>query len=283
MSVEVMDFASAEASAQRIVRADGSDPGVLPGAGARMWSHGELRPKAVLILHGYSHTPAQVASLSERFFSHGYNVLAPRAPLHGRVRRDQHARVTAAALRSHAVDAWTMASGLGVDVGVVGISGGAVLATWLATRPALQVRRMLVLAPFYDPHPRRATPAFTAAMRILFRPGLLPDRVSDSGYSYTALAQYLSIAAAIRSVPKDTRLSQVAVALSAADDAVHPETALAVPAAIAAAAGASFSSLLIPAVAELGHDILSPTTLGRHVERVHSRYLQLFEGHSVPC
>ncbi|MCP2263267.1 alpha/beta hydrolase [Promicromonospora thailandica] len=235
------------------------------------------------MFHGYTHTPAQFAALGERFYAQGYNVLAPRAPLHGLVQQDAHAGVTAAGLRGHALAAWAVASSLGTEVGVVGISAGAVLASWLATRPTLQVRRLLVIAPFYDPHPRKAARPVAAALRILYRPGLLPDRVTDRGYSYTALAQYLSIAAAIRRVPEGTRLTRVAAALSEADDAVHPETALAVPAAIAAAAGAAFSSYLIPAAAKLGHDILTPAALGDHTEKVHSRYLELFAGHPVPC
>lgn len=230
------------------------------------------------MLHGYTHTPEQVSALCERFFAAGYNVLAPRAPQHGLVMQDAHAGITAVGLREHAAAAWRVASGLGAEVGVAGISGGAVLATWLATRARLDVRRLLVLAPFYGPHPRRAAPAVATAMRILFGPGVLPDRVTDRGYSYTALAQYLRVSAAIPTAPVSTRLQHVAVALSAADDSVHPRTALTLPAGLAATAGASFDSYLIPASASLGHDIVTPEALGDHTERIHSRYLELFEG-----
>lgn len=261
-----------------MVEADGSDPFVLAGARARFWSHGEYRPRAVLMLHGYTHTPEQVSALSERFFAAGYNVLAPRAPQHGVVRQDARTRITAVGLREHAAAAWRVASGLGAEVGVAGISGGAVLATWLATGAGRDVRRLLVLAPFYGPHPRRARPAVATAMRILFGPGVLPDRVTDRGYSYTALAQYLRVSAAIPKAPVSPRLLHVAVALSAADDSVHPGTALTLPAGIAAKVGASFGSYLIPASASLGHDIVTPVALGGHTERIHSRYLELFEG-----
>ena len=276
-----MVFAAAEAIARRLAEADRTDLSVLPGAGTRLWSHGEVRPKAILMLHGYTHTPAQLTALSERFFAHGYNVFVPRAPLHGLTRHSAHAGITAGHLRDHAGQAWAVTAGLGAEVGVLGISGGAVMATWLAACPARAVRRLLALAPFYRPHPRQASPAAAAAMRILFGSGLIPDRIDARGYSYTALAQYLRVAAGTRAVSASTALSSVAVALSVGDTIVDSRTALKVPAEIADAAGASFASHLIPASAGLGHDIVTPAVLGTHTDQVHARYLELYEGRSA--
>ncbi|MFC7021650.1 serine aminopeptidase domain-containing protein [Promicromonospora thailandica] len=261
-----------------MVEADASDPSVLRGAGTRLWSHGEPRSKAALVLHGYTHTPTQVAALAERFFALGYNVFAPRAPLHGLTTRRAHARVVPGALRRYAAEAWTVTARLGSDAGVVGVSGGGVLATWLATRTACRVRRLLVLAPFYRPHPRRVPPAAVAAMRVLYGAGLLPDRFDVRGHSYTALAQYLRIATEIRPVPGDGDLLRVAVAVSAREQSVDTRSVIAVPSAIAVAAGASLGAYVIPAAANVGHDIVTPAALGTSVDDLYSRYLALYEG-----
>jgi carboxylesterase len=273
----VRSFAAAEADARRAVEDDAHDAFVRTGAGTRLWSHGEFRPRAVLMLHGYTHTPRQLASLAELFFARGYNVLAPRAPLHGLVRPVPHAAITAGALRSHAADAWRLTTGLGAEAGVVGVSGGAVLGTWLAARQPVRVRRLLALAPFYRPHRRQAPPIAVAAMRLLYGARLLPDRVDSRGYSYVALAQYLRLAAAVRARP-GTGPDRVAVVLSAGDEAVDRAAAFGIPAAIAAAGGASFERVLLPAGMRLSHDIVSPAVLGAHRTALYDRYLALYEG-----
>ncbi|MEU4690441.1 hypothetical protein [Actinoplanes sp. NPDC023714] len=270
-------FAAAEAVARAAAEDDEQNPSIRSGAGARLWSHGEARPRSVLLLHGYTHTPQQVGLLAEQFFARGYNVLAPRAPLHGLVRPVPHAGLTVAALRAHATEAWQLTALLGAEAGVVGVSGGAVLATWLAAQQAGRVRRLLALAPFFRPHRRHAPPIAVAALRLVFGSRLLPDRVDSRGYSYVALAQYLRIAAAVRPRP-GVGPGRVAVVLSAGDEAVDRAAAFGLPAALARAAGASFEKVLLPAALRLPHDVVSPAVLGTRRAELYARYLDLYEG-----
>jgi alpha-beta hydrolase superfamily lysophospholipase len=273
----VTGFADAEAVARRGAADDERNPAVRAAAGTRLWSHGERRPRAVLLLHGYTHTPQQLGLLAEQFFARGYNVLVPRAPLHGLVSPPPHARLTVAALRVYASDAWRLTTHLGAEAGVVGISGGAVLGTWLAAHRAGEVRRLLALAPFFRPHRRHAPPIAVAAMRLAYGSRLLPDRVDRNGYSYVALAQYLRLAATVRTRP-GAGPHRVAVVLSAGDEAVDRATAFGLPAALAAATGASFEKVLLPATMRLPHDIVSPAAVGAHRDDLYARYLDLYEG-----
>ncbi|GIJ12281.1 alpha/beta hydrolase [Micromonospora andamanensis] len=270
-------FATAEARARQAVEADARDPSVRPRAGTRLWSHRESRPRAVLMLHGYTHSPAQLSGLAQHFFDHGYNVFVPRAPLHGLTTPAAHSGIAGVGLRAYATDAWAVAAGLGAEAGVVGISAGAALGTWLTTQRTAPVRRLLALAPFFRPHRRMASPVAAVALRMLYGSRLVPDRINDRGYSYTALAQYLRISSSIRLASGGGVLARVAVAISAADEVVDRDTAISLPAAIAGAAGASFGHHLIPATAGLGHDIVSPSAIGTHADELHRRYLALYD------
>ncbi|BEL05842.1 hypothetical protein Q0Z83_040330 [Actinoplanes sichuanensis] len=150
------------------------------------------------------------------------------------------------------------------------------LGTWLAARRAGEVRRLLALAPFFRPHRRHACPVAVAALRFAYGCRLLPDLVDRNGYSYTALAQYLRLAADVRARP-GTGPRRIAVVLSAGDQAVDRATAFALPAALAAAGGSSFEEVLLPAAMGLSHDIASPAALGVHRDDLYARYLGLYE------
>ena len=95
-------------------------------------------PHAYLLLHGLSNCPRQYIRFAPLLFARGANVLVPRLPLHGGV--DLSGRALAALTSEElcrfgdaVVD---VACGLGERITVLGLSGGGVLAAWIA-----QVRR----------------------------------------------------------------------------------------------------------------------------------------------
>ncbi|MDG4795720.1 hypothetical protein [Micromonospora sp. WMMD1082] len=272
-----LSFDAGVAAARATIAADQADASVRSDATSCLLSHGERRAKAVLMLHGYTHDPRQLVALAEHFHARGYNVYVPRAPLHGLLNTGAHARVTAAALREHATEAWTITAALGEEAGVIGVSAGAVLATWLAQRPGYSVRRLLALAPFYRPHRTQAHPMLTTLSRALFGSGLLPDRSTSRGYSYAAVAQYLGIVAGYPRRPGASELSRVAVAVSSADQVADPTTALCLPATLARHCHASFGMYVVPPTWQLGHDIVSPPATGGYADRLHDCYFRLYD------
>jgi carboxylesterase len=211
-----------ELRAEAEARADRADPAVRDGS--LLFSHGGRTKRAVLMLHGYTHAPSQLAPLARELFARGHNVWVPRAPHHGTL---TPGRLTGQELIAYADRALTLTEELGDEVGVVGVSAGGVLAAWLArTRP---VRRLLLLAPFFAP--ARIPPFAVRPLVFLYARGLLPDRTTSRGYSLRAVTQYLRLAGRLR--PAAARLDSAAVVISEDDGVVDPVAAFAVPAKLA--------------------------------------------------
>lgn len=235
----------------------------------RLLSHGGRTARAVLLLHGYTHDPSQLAGLGAEFFARGYNVWIPRAPGHGLRDPHGHRLVTKGQLIAYAEEAFDLVKTLGEEVGVAGISGGAVLAAWLAAEPRHDVRRLLLLAPFFAPNRAQAPPAAVAAMTFLYGRGLIPDRITSRGYSMRAVAQYLTIARGLR--PRRAGLRAVATVLSPGDGVIDAKRALRVSRELAEVNRGSFLEHLLPTALDAGHDVLK-------VPGVEGLYADLYEG-----
>ncbi|MBB2940592.1 carboxylesterase [Actinoplanes lutulentus] len=276
-AVRPLSYASAQAEALRTAEADANDQQVRPGCASQILDHGERTGKAVLMLHGYTACPSQLSGLAKEYFDAGYNVYIPRAPLHGITDRQAHAEVEAGGLIRYAADAWNIAAALGDDVGIVGISGGAVLATWLAQYRADSVRRLLVLSPFYRPDNDKAPSIAIRPMTFLYSNGLLPDHVNANGYSFTALAQYMRVAAAFQQPPEDAALSSVALVVSPNDTFIDHDQAVTVPRELAEDSGASFAERTLPKELGLEHDIVTVDRLGPAADDLYPMYRELYE------
>ncbi|XVV17714.1 alpha/beta hydrolase [Actinoplanes sp. CA-131856] len=245
----------------------------LIDARSRLLSHGERTPRAVLLLHGYTLGPGQYDDLARDYYERGYNVWVPRAPGHGTADPRAHHRVTVDGLTAYASESLDIVAGLGEEVTVVGISGGAVLAAWLAqNRDA--VRRLLLLSPFFGPAgvPARAVRPLT----FLYARGLLPDRITSRGYSLAAVTRYLTIVHRLPDPPRRTRLRSIAVAISETDGVVDPVAAVTVPRRIAEANGIRLLTWTLPASLGVGHDTLALT--GPDAAGLRKRYIELSEG-----
>ncbi|MEU8181384.1 alpha/beta fold hydrolase [Micromonospora sp. NPDC049047] len=276
------DFDTAIRTAEAVIAAEAADPAVGPESRSRLLSHGRRTGRVVLLLHGYTLAPEQYDGLAEEFFDSGYNVWIPRAPHHGTVDKRAHHRVEADELATYAVQALAVAAALGDEVGVVGISGGAVLAAWLAQVPGDVVRRLLLLSPFFGPDPRQA-PAFAVRPLItLYGRRLLPDRVTSRGYSLSAVTQYLTIARSLPKPPRRTGLRSVAVAISPLDGVVDLAAAVTVPRRIADANAIPLQVCTLPAALGVGHNILNLAALDDQGAELRRRYVALYEGGSTP-
>ncbi|MEU8220366.1 alpha/beta fold hydrolase [Micromonospora taraxaci] len=275
-----LDFDAAVRAAEAQVAAEATDPEVRPESRSRLLSHGSRTDRAVLLLHGYTLAPEQYDELAQEFFDSGYNVWVPRAPQHGTVDRQAHHRVEAEELTTYAAQGWAIAAALGGEVGVVGISGGAVLATWLAQVPGAAVRRLLVLSPFYGPNPRQAPAYAVRPLILLYGRRVLRDRVTSRGYSVAAVTQYLSIARTLPRPPRRTGLRSVAVAISPLDHVVDLKAAVDVPRRIARANAVPLQVCTLPETLGVEHNTLS---LGADGYEWWRRYVALYEGATAPA
>jgi carboxylesterase len=272
-----LDYTAAIAQAQKVVAADTANPVVRPECRSQLLTHGTRTAKAVLLLHGYTSCPSGLAGLAKVYFDQGYNVWLPRAPRHGTTDPLAHIHVEAQELITYANDGMNVAAGLGDDVGAAGISGGAVLATWLAGHRAQDVRHLLVLSPFYQPGSSQAPGFEVKPLIVLFGFRLLPDHIDDNGFSYSSLSQYLRIARNL-GLERDGKLQTVAVVTSANDDFIDHQEAVDLPRQLAERDGATLGIHELPGDLGIGHDVAEPTEIKDHAADLYKTYFDLYEG-----
>ncbi|MET8257784.1 alpha/beta fold hydrolase [Micromonospora sp. NPDC005205] len=277
-----LDFDTATRAAAAIIAAETADPEVRPESRSRLLSHGSRTGRAVLLLHGYTLAPEQYERLAEEFFDNGYNVWVPRAPRHGTVDRRAHHRVEAGELTTYAAQGWAVAAALGDEVGVVGISGGAVLAAWLAQVPGNVVRHLLLLSPFFAPNPRQAPAYAVKPLITLYGCRVLRDRVTSRGYSLAAVTQYLTIARTLPKPPRRTGLRSAAVAISPLDGVVDLRAAVDVPRRIADANAIPLRVCTLPETLGVEHNTLNLAALGAEGDELRRLYVALYEGAPAP-
>lgn len=111
-------------------------------------SHGAVRPRAVVLLHGLTASPKQFVRFARDLFARGHNVLVPRLPRHGYGDRmtGALAGLTDEHLRWFARESLDAARTLGDRVTIAGFSAGGTLALWLAQHEAFD--RAVAIAPF---------------------------------------------------------------------------------------------------------------------------------------
>ena len=186
------DYQTALEKFAQLQARDGAD--VNPVCRSRLLAHNGRTARAVVLLHGVTNCPEQYAQLAPKLYSLGYNVLVPRIPRNGLADRmtEELKLLTAGEMRAFADAVVDIAAGLGETVTVMGLSGGGVLAAWMAQFRA-DVDTAIVIAPAIG---IVASPAHLAAnaganrlvMHLMLRlPNLMTRRIIryDGGLSHT--------------------------------------------------------------------------------------------------
>lgn len=131
-------------------------PGLAKGV---VWHQqaGARTPWAVVYLHGYTASRLETAPLAERVAQGlGANLFHTRLTGHGRS-GDAMGEATVQDWYADTLEAVRIGQQLGEKVLVVGVSTGATLATWLATRPEGQaVAAFVMVSPNYGPKDKRS-------------------------------------------------------------------------------------------------------------------------------
>ena len=275
-----LSFAEAVTAGKQAVSGDTSDPQVLPDCRSKLLTHGRKTAKAVLMLHGYTSCPSDYGELAQLFYERGYNVYVPRESHHGLRDVQASSKVSSSGLIDYADGAMNVVAGLGDEVGVIGISGGGVLATWLAEYRSDTVTHLLALSPFYQPGSSQAPSFVIKPLIVLFGNRLLPDRkVGDRDHDFTlaGLAQYLRIVRNYRDTPTNPKLRSVSVVFSAADSFIDHKLAASLPAKIGQSNGLTVTTREFPAELALPHNILAPANLGTRAQEIENLYFTLYE------
>lgn len=269
---EAVSFDRAVDMARAQIRADTDDRQVKPDCRSILDEHGHKTRRSVLLLHGYTDCPSQFRTLATMLYDEGYNVYVPRAPDNGTRNPGDAAHVTAQGLVAYASTAVQIAGGLGESSGVIGLSGGGVLATWAAYYRPKVVKRLLVLSPFYSPNSSKAADWELKPLIVLYGFGILPDR-TGFGFSYHGLAQYLRI---VRNYPDRpaTQLQDAALVVSRGDGEINEDLARKRMLQL----DPKTHEFVPPKSWGLSHDIVTPRDLNGHSAALYRTYIGLYEG-----
>jgi len=112
--------------------------------------HGAPTDKVFVLLHGLSNCPYSFHEWAPQLHQAGHTVFMPRMPYNGHANNTTDALrfTTARELATFCDTCIDIASGLGREVIVLGISGGGILTGWIAQNRA-EVRRAVLVAPAF--------------------------------------------------------------------------------------------------------------------------------------
>ena len=142
-------FDEAVAMFDKLRSAESSLP-LSPSGASRLLHHGQKTERAFVLLHGLTNCPEQFASFAAQIHAAGHNVVVPRARLAGyrdRLNGDQGLQ-SAQDLIDQAAAGLDIAAGLGNRTTLVGLSGSAVAAAWMAQNRD-GIDETMILAPFF--------------------------------------------------------------------------------------------------------------------------------------
>jgi esterase/lipase len=260
---------------------------VVPKGRSILLEHGARSPVAVLLLHGYTNSPAQFDSLAHMLYRAGANVYVPRLPRHAEVNGGvtSLAHLTAEELRAAADSAMDLASALGDTVVVAGLSAGGTMAAWIAQFRA-DASRVVVIAPLLaiDRVPRLLdAPFVNLSVRLPdFSRSPGPDREQpdrEDGWNTRAIGEILRLGvAARRAAANATSASRrISILLNANDRtiAVDPVQALARS---WRDHGAQVEVYRVAASLGLPHDVIDPRQPIRRPDVMYPTVIALLNG-----
>lgn len=124
-----------------------------PEGKSRIFACGKKSERVYVLLHGLTNCPEQFVPLARILFDSGANVVIPRSRYAGYADRlnDVQGIQSGQDLLDQASTALDIASGLGDRVCLVGLSGSAVAAAWMAENRD-GIESAVLLAPFFSLH-----------------------------------------------------------------------------------------------------------------------------------
>lgn len=143
------DYRDAMAKFAAIEKAETLLPILYEGR-SRIFTHGRKTERAFVLLHGLTNCPEQFVPLARILFQSGANVVIPRARYAGYAdpMNEVQGLQSGQDLLDQAAEGLDIAAGLGSRVSIVGLSGSAVAAAWMAENRD-GIDSALLLAPFF--------------------------------------------------------------------------------------------------------------------------------------
>jgi alpha-beta hydrolase superfamily lysophospholipase len=250
--------------------------------------HEGKRPRAVVLLHGMTASPAQFARFAADLYARGHNVLVPRLPRHGHADRFSKAaaKITGDELLAAAREVLAVGRELGDKVTVAGFSLGGLLAAWIAQHES--VDRAVAIAPFLGVAvlPSRL---MNAAAEVVMRlpnsfqwwdPILRERQMPAHGYprySTHAIAHaYLVARDLLRDANASAPMTQKIVLVNNAREAAVNNRAIRKLEASWRAHGANVERIVLQGLPP-SHDVIEPMRTSGLADRVYPQLLEVID------
>lgn len=261
-----------------------STSGIKPECQSRLLVHEQRTEKSVVMYHGVGGCSLQFSDLAQYFYDRGYNVFAPTAPQHGTNNDTAYSKVTSKELVDFANQSSNIGTAIGNDTGVVGMSGGGMLASW-TSQYHTNMRHLLVLSPFFEPSQQQAAAYKIKPFILFYGKHILPDAYSVSedggrGLSYYALTQFVMLGKNLPQPAVKTDLQSAAIIMAEDDELINQPLARQVIGGIAKANNLNLSSYNIPAAWGIGHVTVGPEndSINPHRDELYQKYLDMYSG-----
>lgn len=282
-------FDEAVAMFDKLRSAESSLPLSSSGA-SRLLHHGQKTERAFVLLHGLTNCPEQFASFAAQIHAAGHNVVVPRARLAGyrdRLNGEQGLQ-SAQDLIDQAAAGLDIAAGLGNRTTLVGLSGSAVAATWMAqNRQGLD--EVAILAPFFGVY--EMSPQLTDFVGGLFSklPNFYvwwdPDKKESlpgpphayPRFGTRCMADCVQLSRNVRSnlAAKPPLCRRVLFITTACDIAANNSLTHSITQKLAAKSGsAEILAYEFPAELNIPHDMIDPSQLGANTPLVYPKLLE---------
>lgn len=275
---------------EKLRSAESSLP-LSPEGASRLLHHGRKTERAFVLLHGLTNCPEQFATLAARIHAAGHNVVVPRSRLAGfqdRLNGEQGLQ-TAQDLIDQAATGLDIAAGLGDRVTLVGLSGSAVAAAWMAQNRE-DLDEVAILAPFFGVFGIPA-PLVDLAGAVLSR---LPNfyvwwdpqkKESRHGpphayprFGTRCMADSVQLSRNVRSniAAKPPQCRRVLFITTASDIAANNSLTRSIAGILAAQGGpAEILAYEFPAGLRIPHDMIDPSQPGSNTPLVYRKLLDL--------
>lgn len=287
-SVDARQSDYAEAVARVEARQRAEHPIVSPGGTSILLVHGFATPRTVGFLHGFSNGPSQFLSLARTLFDAGDNVYVPRLPHHSERDTDVAAlaQTRVDELCEMADETIGIAAGLGRRIVVVGLSGGANIAAWIA-QTRRDVSRVILIAPALDLALLPPSLADPVMQLVQWLPNLTvrrspdplrPDR--DPGFATHGIAEMRRLGRVVRRMADRSppAVRDIVFLLNENDRTIRNESALDLARVWASSGRQRVSSYLLPRSLGLPHDIIESHARGARTDLVYPIVAALVRG-----
>ena len=268
---------------------------ILAACEPQLLVHGQPTDKVFVLIHGLSNCPYSFHEWAPLLFAAGHNVMTPRLPYNGYQDNTTDAlrNTTARDLAAFCDGCIDVASALGREVIVVGISGGGILAGWIAQNRS-EVARAVLVAPAFGLAEFGVTPnAFLMRVMLLlphisvWKDPIRRAAGASRPHSYKrqsthGTGEYMRLGLAVRrqAHARKPAAGSIAIVTNAADDSVDHyvthETAE-----IWTGDGANVTRFEFPKDAHLPHEMIDPSEPGAVPGLVYPTLTALAEGRQI--